>query len=239
MLQPVGLALALALFVGAAARAEAAPSRTKRDRPVTVTGNPAEPLPEIHVAADIPTVLLFPAPILTKTITVDQSRIRVRDADESSTIIQAVEDYRPGLRTGSEVGWRSWRGPGRKHMPLSMAPLSASHSSRANEVLTQHPPLRGTCRGCGHRPFALGRAWLGSGSGSVSSARTPGSENAGGVSVDAVAASSPSPAVPPSSRRAPPASCLRTTGCSGNFWGVSHQTQPPSVRSAAAVASRR
>jgi hypothetical protein len=69
------LVLLLVLFMGVAARAEAVPSRTKRDRPVTVTGNPAEPLPEIHVAADTPTVLLFPADIQKKTITVDESRI--------------------------------------------------------------------------------------------------------------------------------------------------------------------
>ena len=55
MIVPVRLAVALALLLGAATRAEAAPSRMKRDRPVAVTVTPAEPLPEIHIAPDVPT----------------------------------------------------------------------------------------------------------------------------------------------------------------------------------------
>ncbi|HEX8702446.1 MAG TPA: DUF2381 family protein [Myxococcaceae bacterium] len=98
MIVPVRLAVALALLWGTAARADAAPSRTKRERAVTVTGSLATPLPEIHVAADTPTVLWFPAKILKKTLSVVESRIRVLDAGDRSLFVQAVEDYRAGDR---------------------------------------------------------------------------------------------------------------------------------------------
>lgn len=122
MIIPVRLALAVALLLGAAARAEAAPSRTKRDRPVTVTVNPAEPLPEIHVAPDVSTVLLFPADIQKKTITVDQSRIRVVDSGGRSIIVQAVEDYRPDERHELEVLFADGRAPARAAFVLVMDP---------------------------------------------------------------------------------------------------------------------
>ncbi len=122
MIVPVRLALAVALFLGAAERADAAPSRTKRDRPVAVTVNPAEPLPEIHVAPDVPTVLLFPSDIQKKTITVDQSRIRVRDAGASSIIVQAVDDFRPDERHELEVFFADGRAPARAAFVLVMDP---------------------------------------------------------------------------------------------------------------------
>jgi hypothetical protein len=116
------LALLLALLLGAAARAEAAPSRTKRDRPVAVTVNPAEPLPEIHVAPDTPTWLWFPAQILKKTISVDQSRIRVLDVGERSIIVQAVENYRPDEREDLEVFFADGKAPARSAFVLVMDP---------------------------------------------------------------------------------------------------------------------
>ena len=122
MIVPVRLALLLALFVGAAARAEAAQSRTKRDRPVAVTVSPAAPLPELHIAPDVPTLLLFPSDIQRKTITVDPSRIRVVDTGARSIIVQAVEDYRPGERQELEVFFEDGRAPARAAFVLVMDP---------------------------------------------------------------------------------------------------------------------
>jgi uncharacterized protein (TIGR02268 family) len=116
------LALLLALLLGAAARAEAAPSRTKRDRPVAVTGSPAEPLPEIHVAPDVPTVLLFPADIQKKTLTLDESRIRVLDTGARSIIVQAAADYRPDERHELEVFFADGKAPARVAFVLVMDP---------------------------------------------------------------------------------------------------------------------
>ncbi len=137
MLQPIGLALALVLGWGAAPRAEAAPSRTKRERPVTVTGNPGEPLPEVHVAGDTPTVLLFPASILRKTLIVDESRIRVVDRGERSIIIQAVEDLREGERQQLEVLFSDGRTPARAAFALVTDPLEVD--SRI-DVERREPP---------------------------------------------------------------------------------------------------
>jgi len=122
LLQPVGLALAVALFWGSAARSQAAPARAKRERPVTVTGNPADPLPEIRVVADTPTVLLLPAPILKKTLKVDLSRIRVRDVGDSSIIVQAVENLRKDERHELEVFFADGKAPARAAFVLVTDP---------------------------------------------------------------------------------------------------------------------
>ncbi|MBN1208956.1 MAG: DUF2381 family protein [Myxococcaceae bacterium] len=45
-------------------------SSAQRQRLVTVIGNPVDPLPEIRVSADTPTLFLFPAPILKKALAV-------------------------------------------------------------------------------------------------------------------------------------------------------------------------
>ncbi|WP_225413103.1 DUF2381 family protein [Stigmatella hybrida] len=122
MIQPLRLALALALLGGTAARAEAAPARTKRERPVTVTGNPAEPLPVIRVAHDTPTLILFPAHIQRKTLTFDESRIRVLDAGERSVIVQAVMDLQEGERHEIGVFFADGRMPSRAAFVLVTDP---------------------------------------------------------------------------------------------------------------------
>ncbi|MFY2561963.1 DUF2381 family protein [Corallococcus terminator] len=99
MLQPFRLALVLALVAGVAAAAEPLPGgRVRRERPVTVASAPTEPLPVVHVAGDTPTVFLFSSPILKKSLTFDESRIRVLDAGERSVIVQPVADLREGER---------------------------------------------------------------------------------------------------------------------------------------------
>ena len=112
----------LALLLGAAARAEAAPSRTKRDRPVVVTVKPAEPLPEIHVAPDVPTLLLFPADVQTTTLTVDESRVRVVDTGKRSIIVQAAPDYRADERHELAVFFADGQAPARAAFVLVMDP---------------------------------------------------------------------------------------------------------------------
>jgi len=136
LLQPVRLALVLALLGGTAPRAEAAPGRTKRERPVAVVGNPAEPLPEIRVEAATPTWLFFPAAIAKSTLTVDEqprtidsaalpadgSRIRVLDVGERSVIVQPVEDLRKGERHEVAVFFTDGRAPARAAFVLVTDP---------------------------------------------------------------------------------------------------------------------
>lgn len=120
MMVPVRLALLLALSGGTAARAEDSPSRSQRARPVTLTRQPAEPLPEIHVAPDVPTLLLFPADLQKKSLTVDASRIRVVDMGGRSIIVQAAADYRADERQELEVFFADGLAPARAAFVLVM-----------------------------------------------------------------------------------------------------------------------
>ncbi|RJS14604.1 hypothetical protein DRW03_34560 [Corallococcus sp. H22C18031201] len=119
MSQPVRWGLALALMWGAGVFAEPAPSeRVDRKRTVAVAASPAEPLPVIHVAQDTPTLLLFPAPINRKTLTFDESRIRVLDAGDRSVIIQPVFDLPVGERYEIGVYFADSKSPSRAAFSL-------------------------------------------------------------------------------------------------------------------------
>ncbi|NOK10419.1 DUF2381 family protein [Corallococcus exercitus] len=123
MIQPFRLALALALAWGAAAHAEPLPEgRVRRERPVTVASTAGEPLPMVHIAQDTPTLLLFPAPIQRKSLTFDESRIRVLDAGERSVIVQAVSDLRKDEQQELGVFFADGRAPARAAFSLVTDP---------------------------------------------------------------------------------------------------------------------
>ena len=123
MLQPFRWALALALVSGAAAGAEPAPGvRVRRERAVTVASAPSDPLPVVHVAADTRTVFLFASPIQRKTLTFDESRIRVLDAGERSIIVQPVVNLGDGERQELKVFFADGKGPARAAFALVTAP---------------------------------------------------------------------------------------------------------------------
>ncbi|RKG87851.1 DUF2381 family protein [Corallococcus sp. CA049B] len=140
MLQPLRLALPLALTLawGAAAKAQPAPgARVDRKRPVTIASTPAEPLPVVHVAADTPTVFLFSSPIQRKTLTYDESRIRVLDAGERSIIVQPVANLAEGERQEIGVFFTDVRAPTRAAFVLVTDP--AEVDSRI-DVQRPEPP---------------------------------------------------------------------------------------------------
>ncbi|MBN8228739.1 DUF2381 family protein [Corallococcus macrosporus] len=123
MLQPFRLALALALVSGAAAGAEpASGARVDRKRPVTVASTPTEPLPVVHVAGDTPTLFLFSSPIQRKTLTFDESRIRVLDAGERSIVVQPVANLGDGERQEIGVFFADGRAPARAAFVLVTDP---------------------------------------------------------------------------------------------------------------------
>lgn len=136
MLQPVRLALALALFWGAAPRVDAAPSRTPRVRPVAVTGSLAAPLPEIRVEKATPTLLFFPTAIAESTLTINEQprtvdtavvpddgpRIRVLDVGKRTILVQPVEDLRPGERHELAVSFADGQAPARAAFMLLTDP---------------------------------------------------------------------------------------------------------------------
>ncbi len=124
MFQSAPLAVALVLLGGTVARAQA-PAREQRQRTVTVTGNPAEPPLEVHVSHETPTVFLFGSEIRTKSVRVDEKRIRVVDAGERSRsiIVQAVSPLGDGERHELEVQFTDGKTPVRAVFAL-MAPAS-------------------------------------------------------------------------------------------------------------------
>ncbi|QSQ26786.1 DUF2381 family protein [Pyxidicoccus parkwayensis] len=165
MLQPVRWALALVLLGGAAPRADAAPPRTKRERPVAVVADPAAPLPEIHVEAAAPTVLFFATTIAESTLTVDEqprtvdtaavpgngSRIRVLDVGKRSIIVQPVEDLAAGERHELAVFFADGRAPARAAFVLVTGTPSAGAATLATGrrwALSVSAPLRASPRQC-------------------------------------------------------------------------------------------
>lgn len=128
MNQPVRLALALVFVWGAAAPARAAQvERVKRERSVSVTSSPSEPIPVVRVAHDTPTLFLFPAPINRKTLTFDETRIRVLDAGERSVIVQPVADLPDGERYEIGVYFADGRAPARAAFTLVTDPAEVDY----------------------------------------------------------------------------------------------------------------
>ncbi|SEL91412.1 Myxococcus xanthus paralogous family TIGR02268 [Stigmatella aurantiaca] len=123
MFQPLRLSVALALLWGAVARAEPAQGgRVERLRAVTIASGPADPIPEVHVTGDKPTLLFFPAPIQTKTLTFDESRIRLLDTGSRSVVVQAVTDLKEGERHEIGVFFADGRAPSRAAFVLVTDP---------------------------------------------------------------------------------------------------------------------
>ena len=76
----------------------------------------------VHIAQDTPTLLLFPAPIQRKSLTFDESRIRVLDAGERSVIVQAVSDLRKDEQQELGVFFADGRAPARAAFSLVTDP---------------------------------------------------------------------------------------------------------------------
>lgn len=137
MVQSAPLAVALVLLSGTVARAQAT-ALVPRQRTVTVTGNPAEPLHEVHVSHEIPTVFLFGSEIRKKSVRVDASRIRVVDTGEQSRslIVQAMSPLGDGERHELEVAFADGKPPARAVFTLV---ASASDVDTLISVTLQEP----------------------------------------------------------------------------------------------------
>ncbi|RKH32408.1 DUF2381 family protein [Corallococcus sicarius] len=125
MLQPFRLALPLmlALAWGTAAQAQRPTgARGERKRSVTIAGTSADPLPVVRVAQDTMTLLFFPSPIQRKSLTFDDSRIRVLDAGERSVIVQAVSDLRKDEQQEMGVFFADGKAPARAAFSLVTDP---------------------------------------------------------------------------------------------------------------------
>jgi uncharacterized protein (TIGR02268 family) len=146
LFQSAPLALLLVLLGGTAAPAQVTP-RELRQRTLTLTGNPAAPPDEVHVAPETPTVLLFGEDILKKAVRVDGKRIRVVDAGERSLIVQPVSALGQGEREELEVLFADGKAPQRAVFAL------VSHPSEVDTLLNveRRELLHPTCPTEGRR----------------------------------------------------------------------------------------
>jgi uncharacterized protein (TIGR02268 family) len=96
--QPTILVIAFAFLLGTAARAQPSLVRERRERTVTVTGNPAEPPHEIRAARGVATLLLFNSQINGSAVEVDRARVKILDAGERSIVFEPVIDLDPTER---------------------------------------------------------------------------------------------------------------------------------------------
>jgi uncharacterized protein (TIGR02268 family) len=116
------LVLAL-LLVGAKAKAQPSPARERRERSITVTGNPADPVPEIHVAKGVTTVLRFKVQMNRDAIEVDGRGTQIMvDVGDSSIILEPLIDLGPTERLVLRVPFADGKTPAQAVFALASSP---------------------------------------------------------------------------------------------------------------------
>ncbi|NTX41435.1 DUF2381 family protein [Myxococcus sp. CA033] len=102
MLRPVAI---LSLLVGVAASAQPLPAtRERQERRVALSSGPAEPVPELRVAAGITTLLLFDAPLDRGAVELEgRERFRIVDVGDRALLLEPAVDLGPGERLGLRV----------------------------------------------------------------------------------------------------------------------------------------
>jgi uncharacterized protein (TIGR02268 family) len=134
------LALAILFFVGASA-AQPAPARTLRQRGVTVAGSGA-PAPQVRLAPDTHTLLLFDADIDKDSVVLDATRVRVVDAGARSLVLQLLVKLGDRERLWLRVRFRDGAAPEEAVLAL------VSHPSEADALVdvTRHAQPLATCQ---------------------------------------------------------------------------------------------
>ncbi|MBN9680826.1 MULTISPECIES: DUF2381 family protein [unclassified Corallococcus] len=155
MLQPLRLALPLALTLAWGTSAQAQPTertRVERQRSVPLASTPAEPLPVVRVARDTMTLLFFPSPIQKKTLTFDESRIRVLDTGERSVIIQPVANLGDGERQELGVFFEDGRAPARAAFRLVTDPAEVDSRIDVQRPAPPNEPCQPTAQAPAPKP---------------------------------------------------------------------------------------
>ncbi|HLL02426.1 MAG TPA: DUF2381 family protein [Myxococcaceae bacterium] len=78
------------LLLGAVSRAQPAPGLAHRQRSLSVTGLPAESVPEVRGAQGVGITFHFDGPILEESIKVDEERVRVVDVGKRSLLVEPL-----------------------------------------------------------------------------------------------------------------------------------------------------
>ncbi|MDC0707481.1 DUF2381 family protein [Stigmatella sp. ncwal1] len=111
------------LLVGAEAQAQPSTTREQRQRPLTVTGNPAEPPHEIRVAKGVITVLRTDTPIKRDAIEVDGRGTRITvDVGDSSIILEPLLELGSAERLVLRVPFADGHAPAQAVFVLMPSP---------------------------------------------------------------------------------------------------------------------
>jgi uncharacterized protein (TIGR02268 family) len=118
------------LLAATAARAQPPVPREPRQRSITLTGDPADPFPVVHVARGVRTVLLFDSPVKGGESELDPTRLRLVEAGRWVIILEPLGEPAPGESWSLRVAWEDEQAPGGAGFTL------VSHPDEVDTVLT-------------------------------------------------------------------------------------------------------
>jgi len=99
--------LALGLLVASAAAAQPQlPIRQRQDRRVALPTTPAEPVPELYVAAGNLTTVAFNGSLDRDSLVVDRTRFKWMDVGDRTLVLEPFTDLGPGERLIMQVGFK-------------------------------------------------------------------------------------------------------------------------------------
>jgi uncharacterized protein (TIGR02268 family) len=99
--------LALSLLVASAAVAQSQPlARQRQDRRAALPTTPAEPIPEVYVAAGNLTMVAFNGPLDRESLVVDRTRFKWVDVGDRILALEPFTDLGPGERLIMQVGFK-------------------------------------------------------------------------------------------------------------------------------------
>ncbi len=95
------------LLVASTAAAQAQfPTRQRQDRRAALPTTPAEPIPEVYVAAGNLTMVVFNGPLDRDSLVVDRTRFKWMDVGDRILALEPFTDLGPGERLIMQVGFR-------------------------------------------------------------------------------------------------------------------------------------
>lgn len=133
--------LALSLAVASAATAQAQlPARQRQDRRTALPTTPAEPIPEVYVAAGNLTTVAFNGPLDRESLVVDRTRFKWVDVGDRLLALEPFTDLGPGERLIMQVGFKDKAVPAKAVLAVvSKVDVQGSPDRRADRTRLQSP----------------------------------------------------------------------------------------------------
>jgi uncharacterized protein (TIGR02268 family) len=115
--------VALSLLLAGTALAQTPPARVRREQSVTLNVDPSAPVPEIHTAPEVTTVVLFDAEIRPDTLEVDRARVKILGIGPRFILLQPVVELGSDERVFLRVLYVDGRELAQAVLVLVTAPL--------------------------------------------------------------------------------------------------------------------